>query len=318
METGLDVVSLGILVADVLCRPVEQLPPKGKIDFVDQIELHLGGLAAATGTVLAKLAARVAVGGKVGDDGFGEFLVRTMRDAGVDTTGIVCDPATNTSSTVVLVSSDGERTFLHYVGASSAMKESEINHNIIRKAKVLHYGGTFLMAHLDGEPIASVFRRAKRAGAITSLDTAWDGTGRWMAALEPSLPHLDYLFSSLEEARQITGADTPEEIAEVYSNHGVKTPVIKMGRQGCYLKRGDREHRLAAHRVNVVDTTGAGDAFVGGFLYGVVKEWDLLETLQFANAVGGITVTQIGGAEAVRSTQATIEFMEQQPAEIIK
>ena len=308
-ELEFDVASLGIIVADVLARPIDRMPESGKLILVDSMALHLGGLAAATARVLAKLGANVAMIGRVGNDGFGDFVLDTLRESGVNVAGVGRDAGASTSGTMVLVSADGERSFYHYPGASDAVREEDVDFNIVEKARILHFGGPFLMKQLDGAPIARVFRRARSLGKITSMDTAWDDTGRWLKLIEPSLEHLDIIHASLEEARAITGKDEPEEMAQFLRSYGIGTVVIKMGGDGCYIRGENEAHRIEGLQVDVVDTTGAGDAFVGGFLYGVSRNWDLRECGLFANAVGALTVTKMGGSEAVESYDATVAFM---------
>ena len=298
-------------MADVIARPVDTMPEPGKVVLVEDTAVHLGGLAAATSRVLAKLGGKVALIGKVGADGFGDFVLGILRGSGVNTAGVKRDAQAKTSVTLVTVSTDGERSFLHYPGANDTVREDDVDFDIIERACILHFGGPFLMKQLDGEPIARVFERARSLGKVTSMDTAWDGMGRWLGLIEPSLEHLDIIHASLEEARAITGKDDPEEIAQFLESYGIKTVVIKMGADGCYVKGENEVHRIEGLHVDVVDTTGAGDAFVGGFLYGVSNKWSLLECGRFANAVGALTVTEMGGSEAVESYEATVAFMEE-------
>jgi sugar/nucleoside kinase (ribokinase family) len=304
-----DVASLGIIVADIIARPIEKLPEPGKVVLVEDMVLRLGGLAAATARVLAKLGAKVALIGRVGGDGFGDFLVDTLRESGVDVLGVKRDYAVSTASTIVVVSEDGERSFFCYPGASDALCEEDVDFAIVEKARILHFGGPFMTERLDGEPAARLLRRARSLGKIVSMDTAWDRKGRWLEVIEPALSSVDIIHANLEEARAVTGRDEPEEMADFFQSYGVSTVAIKMGADGCYLQGKDGAHRMAGLTVDVVDTTGAGDAFVGGFLYGVSKNWSLLECGRFANAVGALTVTTLGGSEAVESYDATVAFM---------
>ena len=115
----MDVLCLGILVADVVAKPIEEMPGKGRLELVDTMELHTGGCAGNTGYGLSKLGISTGVMGKVGTDGFGDFFVKYMRDSGLDTRGIRRTSSVNTAATMVMVSADGERTFFHYLGASA-------------------------------------------------------------------------------------------------------------------------------------------------------------------------------------------------------
>ena len=144
----------------------------------------------------------------------------------------------------------------------------------------------------------------------TSMVTCFDGQGVWLPHIEHALLHLDVIMSSLEEARHYSGQETPEAIADFYRSFGVDTAVIKLGAEGLFVKNAHEAHHIPAHNVTVVDTTGAGDAACAGFLYGYVQDWDLLRCGRLANAVGGLTVQQMGGAEAIRSLEETLAFME--------
>ncbi len=301
-----DVTCLGILVADVVGKPVDQVPERGKLTLVDTMELHTGGCASNTGTDLAKIGVDTAIMGKVGDDGFGDFMVKELGKWGADCSGIVRDKVARTSATMVMVHGDGERSFIHYLGANATLTENDVNFDLIKSSKILHVAGTFLMPAFDGEPTARVLKKAKEMGVTTCLDTAWDSRGNWMKLLEPCLPYLDYFVPSIEEARMCAGKHDPAEVAQVFMDHGVRVVALKMGNDGCYIRSKDVEIRLPIYKVDAVDATGAGDAFAAGFLTGIVKGWDLERTGKFANATGAFCVTAIGCTAGIKD-QATIE-----------
>lgn len=310
-EKPFDVLCLGIMVADVVALPVGGLPPKGTLQTVERMELHTGGCAVNTGISLAKLGLRTGVLGKVGQDGFGDFVINVLQGHGVDTRGVVRDALNNTSATMVMVDRDGERTFLHYVGANGAIRESDIDPGLIRQAHILHIAGHNLMPGFDGEVAARILRAARAAGVRTSLDTAWDFSGRWRTLIEPCLPYLDLFVPSIEEARQIAGREDPDSVASFFLDYGIRIVALKMGSQGCYVKTREEAFALPVYPVKAVDATGAGDAFAGGFLAGIAKGWDLRRTTRLANAAGALCVTAVGATAGVRSLAETVEFMKQ-------
>lgn len=305
-----DLVTVGVVCADVMVRPVETLPKRGALALVPTLEIHLGGLAAVTAAVLSKLGGAAAFVGRLGQDSFGEYILNTLHDAGVNTSGVRRDPNCHSSATVVLISEDGERTFLHHLGTTALTCEDDLDLDVIASSKILHWGGPAITPQLDGEPMGRVFKKARSLGVKTSMDTCYDGKGIWLPLIEPSLPHLDIVFSSLEEAQHYTGKQHPEDIADFYRAYGVETVVVKLGGDGLYVKNSSSSHTISAHKVDVVDTTGAGDAACAGFLYGYLNGWDLLRCGRLANAVGGLTVQCMGGAEAIHSLGATLAFME--------
>ncbi len=305
-----DLVSVGVVCADVMVRPVDEVPRRGTLGLVPKLEMHLGGLAAVTASAFCQLGGKAAFLGRVGTDGFGDYLLSAMRHNGVDVSGVKRAETSRSSATVVLIDGAGERTFLHHVGANADTCEEDMDFDMIGKARVFHWGGPAIMPRLDGAPMGRVFERARALGVATSMDTCYDGKGVWLPLIEPSLPHLDIIFSSFEEACQYTGRDTPESIAAFYLDRGVKIAVIKLGAEGVYVRQGEQACRLPAHRVEVVDTTGAGDASCGGFLYAWRQGWDLEKCARLANAVGGLTVQHMGGAEAVTGLDQALAFME--------
>ncbi len=305
-----DVVTLGILVADVLARPVDEWPERGLLVTVPEMTLHIGGCAANTGIGLAKMGVDTAVVGKVGNDGFGDFVINFLKKSGIDTRGVRRDPQASTSATMVMVHSDGERSFIHHIGANATLRPEEIDFEVISGAKLLHIAGCFLMPGFDGEPAAEVLRRAKELGVTTSLDTAWDATGRWAEIVDPMLPHVDYFMPSVEEARMIAGREDPREVAEVLLDKGVGTVALKMGGEGAYVRNGEVEFSVPIFAVEAVDATGAGDAFAAGFICGLVHGWDLERATRLGNAAGALCVTAMGTTSGLRSLEETVRFME--------
>ena len=305
-----DITCLGILVADLVGKPVDEYPTRGKLVLVDQLELHSGGCAASTGVALAKIGVRAGVIGKVGNDGLGDFMVGVLERHGIDTRGVIRDPKAGTSGTMVMVHSDGERSFIHYIGANASLTESDIDYELFGGTRILHVAGSFLMPGIDGEPTARVLEKAQAMGITTTLDTAWDSRGRWMSLLKPCLPYIDYAVPSIEEARMVTGKHEPADVAKVLMDHGVKTVALKMGEEGCYIRSAEAEFRIPRYDVEAVDALGAGDCFAAGFLTGILRGWDLEKTGRFANAVGACCVMALGATTGVKSLEETLAFME--------
>jgi len=258
---------------------------------------------------LSKIGIKTGVMGKVGNDMFGEYLISEMRKYGLDSRGIIKDKKVSTSSTMVLVSSDGERSFLHYIGANAELKFSDIDFDIIKDYKILDVSGYFVMDKLDGKPTVEILKRAKKLGLTTILDVCWDAKNRWMKLIEPCLKYVDFFVPSYEEAVKMSGKKEPSLIAKEFLKRGVRITVIKMGSEGSFIATRNKEHRIPPFKVKAVDTLGAGDSFVAGFLTGVVKGWTLEESARFANAVGACCVSAIGASTGIKTLKQTIEFM---------
>ena len=314
MSNSKPVVCLGILVADVVGRPMKDFPAPGRLVLVDEMGLYTGGCAANTASDLVRMGISVEVIGKIGQDSFGDFLIRELEQRGVGTRGIKWDARVGSSATMVMVDPDGERRFVHYIGANATLSSADIDSTIIKSASLFHLGGALVLPGIDGQPSVELLRQARQGGAITFLDTVWDTTGRWLDILGPYLPYTDYFLPSLPEAQAMTGCLEPLEAARALLKYGVEVVGLKMGAAGCLVapRYGDAI-QLPAFQVDAVDATGAGDAFVAGFMAGIWHEWSLEKTARFANAVGALCVTGVGASGGIRSLDETLEFMEATP-----
>lgn len=317
-ETSTDsdnsIICLGIMVADVVGRPVHEVPEPGRLVLVEEMGLYAGGCAVNTATVLARFDLPVEVVGKIGQDPFGDFLLDVLDRRGIGDAGVQRDDTTGTSATMVMVGPDGERRFVHYIGANAELRLADVDMALLNRASILHIGGSLVLPGIDGAPTAELLRRARAAGLLTFLDTVWDDSGRWMEMLEPCLPHLDYFVPSLPEARALTGYEDPEQMGRSLLDRGVGAVGIKMGDAGCLvMDQSGVSFRLPAFQVEAVDATGAGDAFTAGFIAGVWKGWSLEKTARLANAAGALCVTGSGAAGNTRSLSETLDFMASTP-----
>ncbi|HKB95052.1 MAG TPA: carbohydrate kinase family protein [Gaiellaceae bacterium] len=296
-----EVVCLGILVADVLARPVDDVP-WGSLGLVDEVVLRGGGCALNTASALVKLGVPARVVGKVGADPFGDFVLGLLDERGVGREGVVRELSVPTSASVALVSTAGERTFLHTYGANAHVRADEVD---LTGASCLHIAGALVLEALDGEPMATLLAAARSRGILTSLDTVYDASGRW-SRVEPSLPHLDVASPSIAEARAISGLAEPAAVAAWFRARGVGTIALKMGAEGCYVSGEGFEGPVAAPKVEAVDGTGAGDAFDAGLLAGILAGRPLEESARVGCAAGALAATAVGAFEGVGDAAETL------------
>jgi sugar/nucleoside kinase (ribokinase family) len=309
-----EVVCLGILVADVIARPVDQYPKRGELTLCQTLYPSIGGCAANTGIGIQKLGIPTTIMGKVGPDGFGDFVQDTLNNYDVSSNGVVRDATTPTSATMVMIGADSERSFIHSIGANASFTEEDVNWDLVRESRLLHIAGHFLMPGLDGEPCARVLERARSLGVLTALDTAGHPTAAWPAALEKVLPHVDYFVPSFSEAKYcvVDGANLSiKELAGRFLDMGVGAIGLKYGAAGSYICTPDGEWHIPPFRVPAVDATGAGDAFAAGFLAGVLRGLDWPDVGLLANATGACCVTQMGTVDGILSFDETMEFIRQ-------
>ncbi len=308
----LEVVSTGIFVADCVARPVVGTPAKGKLELVDSIGLYSGGSAASTGYSLARFGIQTAVIGRIGNDGFGDFMLNETKRHGAFSM-LERDENAGTSSTLVTVDEDGERSFLHYIGANANLRPSNISLFELksRGTKIIHVAGYFAlpgMEGIDGSPTRDMFKDARGLGIQTSLDSVWDARGRWMQLIGTVLPETDYFCPNLQEAQAITNlpeSAAPLEVATALFAAGVREIVaLKMGEQGSFvMDKNGKHHTVGIANVPSIDGTGSGDAFIAGFLAARLKGLGLLEAAKCGNAAGAMCVRAVGAMTGITDWQ---------------
>ncbi len=307
----MDVLCVGQLAADILVRPVEGVDFGVDTRRVDGIDIRSGGDSLNVAIGLARLGNRVGFCGRVGKDQLGDFLAGVIRDAGIDPRGLVRTTGATTCACLVLINGRGERSFFYHGGANELFSSADVTEDLLGEARIVYAGGTYLLPRFDGEGAAEVFRRARAHGARTAMDVTWDVTGRWLSVIEPCLPCLDFFMPSIREAERIAGAGDPAAIAAFFERKGVGTSVVKLGEKGCYVKgRGAPGFSVPAFRAEVVDTTGAGDSFVAGFLAGVLRGWDLRRAATFACAVAAKNIGKLGATGGIPTFAEALELME--------
>ena len=286
----MSIVCIGQLVADIVVRPVDGLPVPGRAEPVEELHLLSGGCAANTAAVLAKLGADVRLAAVIGQDALGDAVLADLQAAGVGLDAVVRESGAPTSAAIVLVAETGQRSFFYRTGGNEQLANHHVRDAVLKAARVVHVGGAMKLLHLD---LAELIGRAKSFGCITSLDTDWDFNGHWMKTLQGALAQIDYLMTNEEEAAMLTGKEDAREAAEDLLARGPNAVAVKRGERGALLATRDGVTELSACRVEVRDTTCAGDAFAAGFLLGVARGWPLEKSLRLANAAGGLCTTQI-------------------------
>jgi sugar/nucleoside kinase (ribokinase family) len=292
----------GNLVCDVLLRPVGDIP-HGATVLVERIEQHMGGNASNTSYALGRLGVRARVLGMLGQDAFGEFVLAQLHSAGVDTSFVQRSEGP-TCVTVVLVDTRGTRTMLQCLGSSAEFRIDPAKFPGPFAEGMSHYHlaspfGLPLLRPLQPE----LLRRAREAGLSTSLDAQWDTTGKWREHIAPCLKHVDIFFANEDEARMLTGFSDPAPAAANLRQLGAAVVVIKLGARGCAVFTPDGEIRSPAAEVPVVDTTGAGDCFVAGFLSALERGGSYEDAARLGNHVASFSVQKLGAVEGLAAAE---------------
>lgn len=304
-----DVISFGAHIADALGWPFTAVPPGQQLAMLNRISFTVAGTAAAPSVNLAKLGVRVATVGRIGDDSIGAFIRTTMERYGVDTTHLVVDPELQTSSSLLLIRPDGSRPALHVIGANAALTEDDVPWDAVAEAKVFHLGGAFILPGIDGRPMARILARAKELGCITTVDFLMSPRPDAQELIGPALPYIDYLMPNIEEAGWLVGSEDRAEIVAWLHAQGVGCSVLTMGGEGVSIApRGREEVVLPAYDVDVVDTTGCGDAFTSGFISGLLDGLEPADAAERGLACGSLVATGLGSDAGIVDRDQVEEF----------
>ncbi|MBZ0301922.1 MAG: sugar kinase [Anaerolineae bacterium] len=290
-----DVLVVGDLNADLILAG-EVTPQFGQVEkLIDDATLTIGGSAGIFACGAARLGLRVGFVGKVGADGFGRWMIEALSERGIDTSGIVMDPAIKTGLTVIL-SRGNDRALLTYSGSIAALRFDDIDLRLLPQTRHLHLGSYFLLDALRPD-VPALFEAAHAQGVTVSLDTNYDPLEQWNGGLSAALDHVDVFLPNETELCAIAGLTDVESALAALST---QTPlvVVKRGAAGAMARQGDRIICAGSVPVNAIDSTGAGDSFDAGFVSGYLAGWPLERTLRLACACGALSTRAAGGTGA--------------------
>jgi sugar/nucleoside kinase (ribokinase family) len=303
-----DVSVVGLYILDILGRPVSQIPAGGNVEFIDQIRLTVAGTAGGTVVDCAKLGLKSQAVGAVGDDEKADFVIQQLQKFEIDTAMMQRLSGVPTSATILNIRPNGERPALHMRGASDHFDIPESAYDRVFDAEIIHLGGTGLLRKLDGAPSVKFLAEAKKRGRITTFDLI-AARPETIGIVEPMLPYIDYFMPSIEEARDMSGLTDVGDVAKFYLDRGAQTCVFTMGGEGSFVATKDVKLRVPAFEIEVVDTTGCGDAYDAGFIAGLRHGYDLETCARFATAASGLVATGLGSDAGIVSFEDTLRKM---------
>ena len=287
---------IGAAIADVLVTPAEEEVFYTGSYAADDIVMSYGGDAFNESTVLQCNGVPVHLETVIGNDEIGKMICRRMDEIGLEKSGVHIKEELSTSINVVLVKKDGERCFLtNPQGSPRKLKLEDICMPFPKDIDILCFASIFVFPQMKTEEMKAVFAQAKSQGIIVCADMTKCKNKETTADLAPALQYVDYLLPNQEEAMMLTRTHTVEEAAKELFDAGVGTVIIKCGSKGCFIKTKEEEFWMPpTSKVQVVDSTGAGDSFVAGFLYGLANGFSLKECAEQANTFGAKAVQKVG------------------------
>jgi sugar/nucleoside kinase (ribokinase family) len=302
---------LGELNVDLIASAADVMPEFNREKLLDRFDVVLGSSSAITACVLAGLGVDVKLVSVVGDDSFGHFCIDQLRQKGVDTANVALDAHKQTGVTLSL-STAKDRALLTYLGTIPCLRPEHMPQDMLERANHLHFGSYYLQEAMRGS-WAPLYKRARAAGVTTSFDTGWDPAEDWDAGgIAALLPHTDLFIPSEDEFERIFpgievahGSDFASALPR--ERHIV---AVKRGSRGStYIDEIGKRYDLTANRITPIDTTGAGDSFNAGFIYGYKQGLRGTELLALANACGSLACLRVGGASEIPTLADVRRFM---------
>lgn len=297
----------GDVNVDLLVPNVREIPTPGQEKEIDLMQLCVGGGAALFALGLGKLGVNVGFGGYIGMDLYGDYIQREMEHYGLDTSRLRRITKYNTGISISFTE-EKDRSFLTYRGACERMNLDDITEEDIMETNHIHLTG--YSGQKNHKQFKKLLNRVKNIPEVTvSMDVGWDDSNVWDEGIFELLPMLDVIFMNETECLHYTrGKSIQESLKELMEK--VPCGAIKLGAKGAVGFREKEIIQVPSFPVKAVDTTGAGDSFNAGFIYGYVREKSLKECLVYGNACGAMSVTGFGGNTAFPTRVQLEKFLE--------
>lgn len=278
-----------------------------------------GGAPANVLAAVQKLGGKTAFIGKVGNDMHGNFLRNVLQSKNICCDGLLTDNNTFTTLAFVSLSENGERSFsfARKPGADTRLEENEVNYDIIKSSKVLHVGSLSLTDSPSREATLAALDFAKENNITVSYDPnyramLWKNEETAKKGMRSVLPYVDIIKISDEETGLLTDEKDVKGAAKRLLGLGIKCVIVTKGSEGAYILSQKGEAEIKSKKVTVADTTGAGDSFMGGFLYKLtdanitpdeLSDTELRKFGDFASSVAGFCVSKRGAINAMPSLE---------------
>lgn len=315
MATKVDVVGIGSCGVDYFAIVPRLLGPEEKIN-ADRLEIHAGGVTGNNLTQVGRLGVRAGWLGLIGDDDSGRLIVKAFTDDGLDVSGVETVKGEQSTFVWIPVDAQGERCIYMFPNVNGKISPEQVRTRFashIRSAKHFHTEAS----QLPLPPVKAGMEVAREAGVrvIFDLDVAPSYFAQARLGAEAdliaALRLVDVLKPCKAAAREITGESDYEKMAAKLLKLGPKLVAVTMGQDGCLIAGGGKMVHVKPFAVSVVDSTGAGDAFMGGLSFGLLLGWDLERVGTFANACAAICCTKVG-ARSMGRRQEVEKLIEQQ------
>ncbi len=299
---------IGAAIVDIMAGAVDkELFRKASVP-AKHMEMTCGGDALNEAVVLANLGVPCELITLLGEDEAAETVMKCLRNNGVEASRITKTADIATGINIVLVDDAGERYFITNPESSLRKLSKEcILPYVEEMGDIVSFGSVFVSSMLSTRDMEEVFKKVKeKPGRILVADMTTAKHNERIEDLEPVLKYIDYIIPNEIEAATLTGENDPESNAMKFLEHGSKCVVIKCGKNGCVYADDKGVHRIPAHPATVVDTTGAGDSFVAGFIYGLSEGMSLPDCCRYGCATASVVVEHMG-AKCIKGAATEVD-----------
>jgi ribokinase len=303
-----EVLTLGDINIDTVW-PIDRLPEAGHDAYVQAVSSGLGGATLNTAIVLDRLGQAAAVLSCLGCDPYAGQARSMISQTGVNQAYIVENAEHDTGLIFILVTPDGERTMITYRGANVYYRPEDVPETAFKTASMLHISGYSLLQKPQADAVWRAVSFAQQNQVAISLDTGLEPALIIPDELRRLIAAADICISGPKETAQLFGTDDPQKAARYLLNEGVQLTGIKLGEEGCYLADAKADCFYPAFNVEVKDTTGAGDSFSAGLLYGWLRGWELPACAVLGSALGALATTVHGAGLALPTKAKILKFL---------
>lgn len=304
-----DIVFIGTAILDSVIKGFDPEPVSVAGFRAESGSINAGGEGVNGSIASAKLGMKSALLCFLGNDQAGDLIEVELEKNGVDTGYIVRTSENPTPVTTIFVAEDGNRKSITN-NAHSYNFHPEQYPDRFTDTKAVVIGSLFRAPFNDPEVVRAVVTEIHSKGIPVFADTKIPNFRKLtLDDIADALSMIDYITPNEDEARFFTGEEEPEKMAKAFLEKGVKNVVLKLGGRGCLLMNSDETVFVPAHKINVVDATGAGDNFMAGFVSELIRGIDVRDALAFANACGAICTTAVGTGTALKNRDQVLKML---------
>ena len=289
--------------------PVPEFPVPGRDGLVEEVKFDIGVAALNTAIVLDRLGVKTRMLSSLGKDHWAEQISDSLKPSNIDLTAVQVHPSALTGINFTIVTPDGERTMFTHRGANRSYDPGLIIEDVFQCASLLQISGYALLESPQKDAVWRAVELAEHYSVPISVDTGLEPVIKQPDDFRNLINHVEICITGLEETKALYGSTTPEAAANQLIGQGVEIAAIKLGSKGSLVANQAKKVRMPCFEVEVVDTTGAGDSFSAGVIYGWLNGLPLEETAIMASALGAMATTVNGAGMALPGKRELTTFL---------